>query len=333
MDLETIVKMIQGCLVDSPLIILGSGASVPYGLPTMEQLGKEIKNNKAILSDSKSATLIESINQKGLEVAIDENDVSSNMKNQIRQITWEYINAYDLQLFKEKEFEQLLDPLIKLIRKAITPSPNQMTIVTTNYDRLAEYACDLYAATIVNGFEGNLLRTFDGFSRHVNIQRVRSRERVVKILKVHGSLDWFIRDGKIFSIPLTEKIPEKCCPLIIPPGKDKYSNTHAEPYRTIIAEADTEFKRAKSFLCIGYGFNDAHIQPILLEQVNGGKPIVVITKAVTEACRKLIIDASLQRNIVLEAGDNDNSTNVYFNGKCSIIDRNIWALENFMEVW
>lgn len=334
MELETVVKKIQGYLVDSPLTILGSGASVPYGFPTMNELGKEIKKSKIIISDPVAKLFFESIDEVGLEAAIDRHDISSPIKEEIRRITWGYINASDMECFQRIIEGERLDPLVKLIKKVISPSPNQTSIVTTNYDRLIEYAIDLYGASIVTGFEGNLIKKFDGFSTDINNKRVRARERVVKILKVHGSLDWFENADEMISTPLTMGSPEDYTPLIVPPGKDKYSNTHSEPYRTIISEADKEFKLAKSFLSVGYGFNDLHIQPILLEQVREGKPIVVITKAATDSCHKLIIDADLPRYVVLEADDKtENNTKVYSDEGSCLIDRNIWSLDEFMEVW
>lgn len=125
----------------------------------------------------------------GLEAAIDNNALSENAKNRIRTLTWKCINETDLKLFKGKNLEDRMQSLVKLIKKIITTSPNQLTIVTTNYDRLSEYATDLYGASTVTGFEGNLFRKFDGFSEHVNNKRIAARERVVKILKE----TWFIR--------------------------------------------------------------------------------------------------------------------------------------------
>lgn len=67
----------------------------------------------------------------------------------------------------------------------------------------------------------------------------------------NSSLDWFVApDGTIASFPLARTIPENFQPLIVPPGKDKYSSTHDEPYRTIIAEADNAFVQAGAYLCV-----------------------------------------------------------------------------------
>ena len=333
MDLNDVAKMIQEYLSDSPLVVLGSGASVPYGLPTMGGLASELREDAVLQNEKNSTKLFSDMDSLGLEAAIDNSLLSENAKNQIRILTWDCINKKDLVLFRDKNLVDKMQSLVQLIKKIITTSPNQFTVVTTNYDRLSEYAADLYGASTVTGFEGNFLRKFDGFSDSINNKRIAARERVVKILKVHGSLDWFkANDDSIVSFPLQEKIPTGYTPLIVPPGKEKYSTTHEEPYRTIIEEADKEFKKACSFLCIGYGFNDSHIQPKLISQIkSGGKPIVVITKKATDECIRLVADTNVKKYLILE--DNGSGTRVITNDEDTNISCSIWSLKDFMEVW
>lgn len=52
LDLNDVAKMIQEYLSDSPLVVLGSGASVPYGLPTMGGLASELRED-AVLQNEK----------------------------------------------------------------------------------------------------------------------------------------------------------------------------------------------------------------------------------------------------------------------------------------
>lgn len=333
MDLNDIAKLIQEYLADNPLVVLGSGASVPYGLPTMGGLADVLRKDSSLQAEKESAKLFSDMDLIGLEAAIDDNYLSDNAKNRIRTLTWEYINKMDLKLFKNSNLKDRLQDLEKLIKKIVTTSSNQLTIVTTNYDRVSEYATDLYGASTVIGFEGNLIRKFDGFSECVNNKRIAARERVVKILKVHGSLDWFKSENEdIVSFPLQEQIPLGFTPLIVPPGKEKYSTTHDEPYRSIIEEADKEFKKAGSFLCIGYGFNDSHIQPKLISQIkSGGKPIVVITKEATSECLRLVADTNVKKYIILE--DNGSETRIRSNNEVTTVSGSIWSLNEFMKVW
>lgn len=332
-DINSLAKKIQEYLADSPLVVLGSGASVPYGLPTMGRLASELSNDPILQAEKDSDKLFSDMSKIGLEAAIDRNALTENAKTQIREVTWKCISNADIELYRDEELADRLQPMIQMIKKIITASPNQLTIVTTNYDRLSEYATDIYGATTVTGFEGNLLRKFDGFSEDVNRRRIAARERVVKILKVHGSLDWFQdREGNTVSRPVQEYLPLGYTPLIVPPGKEKYSTTHEEPYRTVIEEADKEFRKAGSFLCVGYGFNDSHIQPKLITQIkDGGKPIVVITKQATEECLRLVTDANVQKYLILE--ENGTQTKVITNEGEYTVKESVWSLDNFMKVW
>ena len=155
-------------------------------------------------------------------------------------------------------------------------------------------------------------------SMSLKTKRTRSRERVVDIWKVHGSLDWFnASDGTVTAFPLTRTIPHDFQPLIIPPGKEKYSSTHDEPYRTIISQADNAFVQAGAYLCVGYGFNDEHIQPKLLAQISCGKPIV---------------EAGISKYLIFERS-NSTHTKVYGNGWEEIYEGQYWLLDNFMKIW
>ena len=44
MDFEALLKQLQDWTNKVPLLILGSGASVPFGLPSMWTLGEHLKN-------------------------------------------------------------------------------------------------------------------------------------------------------------------------------------------------------------------------------------------------------------------------------------------------
>ena len=210
---------------------------------------------------------------------------------------------------------------------------DKAVVVTTNYDRLSDYAADGIGASSVTGFEGSYIRKLELPTNFAATKRVRVRERIVDIWKVHGSLDWFVdAKGEVFSFPLSQEIPVGFSPLIVPPGKDKYSSTHNEPYRSIISEADKAFTAAGAYLCIGYGFNDEHIQPKLLAQIASGKPIVILVRTITDACKQHIISAGIRKYLIFERSD-DSHTKVYGNGWSEIYDGQFWCLDEFLKVW
>lgn len=333
MFLNDCICLAQAYLQNSPLIVLGSGASVPYGLPSMKMLALEICKKHSSIDDEGFDNFCDLLNDGyDLESALDKSTLKEETLNLIREIVWECINKCDLKFFENNTMYNDF-AIAKLFNKVIKPAPNKVSVVTTNYDRIAEYAADVINATIITGFEGSLIRKLEVPSQSTFIKRIRARERIVEIWKVHGSLDWFFTDdGEIRSYPLSTKIPPNHSPMIIPPGKDKYNKTHSEPYRTIIAQADTAFLRAGSYLCIGYGFNDEHIQPKLLNEIRQGKAVVVLVKKMTDACRKYIIDSEIKKYIIFESADN-GKTAVYTNGWNGLYDGEFWKLNEFINIW
>ncbi|MDO4921353.1 MAG: SIR2 family protein [Phascolarctobacterium sp.] len=332
MEWNVCMSMLQEYLENRPLIVLGSGASMPYGLPSMGILAEEIKKSAIVISDPNYGTLCTAIDSLGLESAIDSVALLPQTLNAIRCVVWKTVNENDLSYFDRNSVNPP-QALADLIRKVLAPTPNKAVIVTTNYDRLAEYSADGVGATTVTGFEGTLIKKLELPVAQLRMRRTRARERVVDIWKVHGSLDWFIApDGTVAAFPLSRKIPDTFQPLIIPPGKEKYSTIHDEPYRTMIAEADNAFVQAGAYLCIGYGFNDEHIQPKLLTQISKGKPIVVLARTMTAACRKHIVDAGIQKYLVFENAD-DLHTKVYGNGWEETYEGQYWLLDNFLNIW
>ena len=335
MEYKDCLQQIQKYLENSPLIILGSGSSAAYGLPLMDELSDEIKNHSSEFEANEFALLCKNLVSMNLEEAIDKTTLSETSFNTLRRIVWQYINERDMKLLQRLSQDKSDFALADLLRKVIYTAPNNATVVTTNYDRLAEYAVDLIGATIVTGFEGNLIRSLEFPSANVHNRRIRVRERVVNVWKVHGSLDWFSNNNSndIVSFPFSMGIPSNYGPLIIAPGKGKYNFTHKEPYRDIIAQADIAFSKAGSFLCIGYGFNDDHIQPKLIEQIKNGKPIVVLCQTATEACKQNIESTEVRMFAIIEYST-ETKTSVTGSGYKEVYDGNFWELSGFIKtIW
>lgn len=332
MDWNGCLSIMQGYLENSPLIVLGSGASMPYGLPSMSNLADCIKSNAIVKDDPNYGAFCALLSSDGLEKTIDSVSLNEVTIQAIRTTTWEEVNRSDLDYLKTHTFSPP-ESLVKLFEKVLAPTPNKAVVVTTNYDRLPDYAADGVGASSVTGFEGSYIRKLELPTNSVTTKRVRARERIVEIWKVHGSLDWFTdAKGEISAIQLLDEIPVGFSPLIVPPGKDKYSSTHNEPYRSIISEADKAFTTAGAYLCVGYGFNDEHIQPKLLAQIANGKPIVILVRTMTNACKHHIIDAGIRKYLIFERAD-DSHTKVYGNGWSETYDGQYWSLDEFMKVW
>ena len=333
MNLEECLKIIQKYLENAPLVVLGSGASLP-DLPSMDTLKEAIVSRKMEFVNDITSTLWNNLATMNLEEAVDKSNLTETGKHLLRTIVWQCVNHADLKYFNKFIASAIDFPLANLFQKIIKPTPNCVNVVTTNYDRLAEYAADYIDATAITGFEGRFLLKPALPAEGLKKRRIHARDRMVSIWKVHGSLDWFTNlEKNLIAYPLMRDIPVGHTPLIIPPGKDKNSTTHSEPFRDIITQADNAFKAAGSFLCIGYGFNDEHIQPKLISQIRNGKPVVILAKQATDSCRRNILQSVIAKRIVIEEA-NEGKTKITVGENDLIVDGDLWNLKTFVQhIW
>lgn len=335
MDFEQFIKQLQIWTNQIPLIILGSGASVPFGLPSMWKLGEYIKEN-VVLTDPDDIIQFEKFKTHfethgNLESTLLSLQLSDSVLKQIVIRTWEMVNKIDLDIYSKLSSDYDF-PLRNLISHLLNYAGRKLSIVTTNYDRLAEYASSLSKAIICTGYSQNY---FGHFSPHIhtnNLTSIVGYSGQVNIWKVHGSLDWFTISGQeSIQMPLRHSIPTDSKPMIVTPGLSKYLETHNEPYRTIFTQADSAIETANSYICIGYGFNDIHVQPKLITQIKANKPIVVLAKEITENTKAAIIGNKGARYILMEESNEGKDTKIYSStyGESIIENKSYWQLGEF----
>ena len=263
-----------------------------------------------------------------LEIQLNDTVLKSVLK-----ATWELISKTDLEAYKQFVLNGEEMPLAILMKHLLSTTNRKLSIVTTNYDRIAEYSASIANAFICTGYALNYIGHFSD-SIHTNaLANIKGYSGQVNIWKVHGSLDWFeTPNKKNIHLPLCNNIPQGYKPLIVTPGLSKYAETHKEPYRTIFTQADTEIQNANGFLCIGYGFNDEHVQPKLIQQIKS-KPIIVITKELTPKTKEAIIDGDCKNYILMEES-RGNHTKVYSSnqGEHTIEGVSYWQLSEYIKL-
>lgn len=339
MEIDALLKLIQDWTNRVPLIILGSGASVPFRLPSMWTLGEHLKNNISFSEpdDIDQFEMFKSILDKvnDLEATLLQIQLRPTVLEKVIFETWTLVNKHDIEAFENLLEGKLEFPLAELTTHLLKSAQRKVSIVTTNYDRLAEYAASISNAFICTGFSQNFVGHFSKSIHQQDLTKLSGFKGQVNIWKVHGSLDWFKSHEEMDrQLPYRSTIPVNHKPLIVTPGLSKYYETQLEPFRTIFTEADNEIEKATSFLCIGYGFNDIHVQPKLIAQIKSGKPIIVITKELTPKTKQSIIDAGCKQFILIEEA-NGKDTRVYsssFAGELIIPDVNYWTLSEYLKL-
>ncbi len=331
--IETIEKQAQEYSGKVPLIVLGSGASAAYGLSGMWALSQHliasIDSTSLSFEEQKSWEEFCSLLHNGtdLETALHKVQMSAELTQKIINITWQLIHTEDINIYKNFIEGKCVFSLGRLLKHFFRSTRNHLNIITTNYDRLAEYSCDQEGYFSFTGFyPGN-------YRRMAQLDEINVARRV-DIWKVHGSIDWFQND-KNESVGLSNitDIPPNHSPQIVTPGTQKYQRTHQPPYRTIIQHADNALDQSTAYLCIGYGFNDEHIQPKLLTRCTRDEvPIVVITHTITPATRDYILGGKVKKYLVIEKGTKDESSKIYSSSlpEPFEIERQLWSLDGFL---
>lgn len=152
------------------------------------------------------------------------------------------------------------------------PSDPRVQLFTTNYDLLFEKAANEGAFVVIDGFSFTQPRKFSG--RYfdfdiVNREKTRIKQeesfvsKVFHLYKLHGSLNWYKDDtGNI------EQQDSPTKPLIIYPASEKYESSYEQPYFEMMSRFQQALRKENTLLIvIGFGFQDKHIQNVIIEAV------------------------------------------------------------------
>lgn len=317
MGKDQIYKLIQEYLKDPPVVIWGSGATVDFGLPSMQNLNDALKSQFPSFNKDNN----------NLEDELGEDKYKDNFPR-MKTLIYETVKERDLKVLVDiLNNPSKYEGIKKMVEKFLEPYPHIFNIITTNYDRVLEYVLAFYNINYIDGFSGRLLSVFNEELFHVEC------EKAVRLIKVHGSLNWFKVNDEIRYFDISQSYE----PVIIPPGKRKYEMAYDEPYRDLIRFSDDLIKQAKSLLIVGFGFNDAHLTPKIKECMKKNIPVVVIAKNITQTTAELLSVAGCFLAIEESRGDNESKLTYKnrWDRQQTIITTadSLWQLNKFMEIF
>ena len=273
MNIDTIKKLIQEFFQEGTVTIVGSGLSLAEGIPGMWELAKELQVKvPGMLSTPEDEANWEAISNDltsgvGLEQALHNTKPNSTVEECIRKVTAIYIGEAEKCLFedvvrkgKQLRFSEYLQQFN--IRN------QSMAVITTNYDRLIEYACEVNDIMSDTLFVGRYISRFkpdeSKYASCIGVHRKPGKRQkllhapMVTVLKPHGCLSWHLINGIPYSIPNCSVEDS----LIITPGLNKYREGYSVPFDIHRAKANEEIDKAQRYIIIGYGFGDEHLKLI-----------------------------------------------------------------------
>lgn len=339
MDLDEIKKTIQNFFQENTVTIVGSGLSLAEGIPGMSSLSNELQAKiPTIITEpndvDKWAQISSDLsNGIGLEQALHNTKPSSCVEEAIRRITAEYIGNAESNVLQDIMFKQKHLRFSRYISH-FNIRNNGLIVITTNYDRLIEYACEMNGVRIDTLFIGNYFAKYSPsqskYTFCTNITKRKGKPIAeyaprVTVLKPHGCLSWHMIDGDPYSIPQAPFADS----LIITPGINKYKEGYNVPFDMHRSKANESIDAAQRYIIIGYGFSDDHLETHLVHQLKNGKPALILTYSLSVKARDIVRRC---KNITAICSDGKTgSVVVTREGEYPFSNLNLWDLNDMLE--
>ena len=271
----------------------------------------------------------------GLEGALLKHPANDAIESVIIKITAKYVLNEEQKAINRCISENKKLKFSYLFPHISSCTPKMVRVITTNYDRLIEFAAEYEDWGVDSMMVGRYWGRYNpDLSKKLLVEKVVSSGKIprlvyrnhIKIYKPHGSLDWFMAGNT----PMTSCIGAMEEPLIITPGVGKYKKGYGQPFDVHREQGNRAIDSASAILCIGYGFNDDHLQTHLTTKIKSGIKTLILTRGLSDNARKVVCESSNCKALIFNK--NPRGTIVVSNSEDAFIpDVNWWDIEYFVK--
>lgn len=340
MKLAALKKLLQEHFGDGLVLVVGSGLSCAEGVPGMAALGRHLVTHIPASLSAGDNDIWEQIHPliatEGLESALLKYAPTPSLEAAIVQSTGDFIANAEAGIISEVFNNARTLRLTKLIPHLLR-SKDGIPIVTTNYDRLAELACEEAGLGVDTMFCGHFAARLEpsdsywSFVRSVTLVGKNVRYKFApkaSVFKPHGSLDWYHREGSPVRYAGVLPLPR----LIITPGLNKFRSGYESPFDKHREKANDAIDKARRFLILGYGFNDDHLETHLTPRIRSGVKTVILTFELSPKAREIAMTNSNVIAAEFHQQDGIDGARFIING-CETFYPNVdyWDLGGFVE--
>ncbi len=268
------------------LVLAGSGTSLTFNsstpevAPSMGDLWRaceKLPNFQEVLKSvnyySVAGTWSDGKQKKDIELLLSLCDAYiplNNLSKTRQQKVHKFLNkAKEIILQKTNFVDQVptesWDAHNNFIRTLGRRSPKQqrLKLFTTNYDLAFEKAASNTGMIVIDGFEFSNPANFNpAWFQYDIVNRTQNNaylSNVFQLYKLHGSVDWNKSSSIVQKINIQNgSLPQD--PVFIYPSSSKYQVSYDSPYLDMISAFLESVQKPKTALiCIGFGFNDKHL--------------------------------------------------------------------------
>jgi SIR2-like domain len=294
--IDDVIKFVQEHFTDGLVLVVGSGLSAAEGIPGMPDLADCLRRRATTLggNDAKvwANIQLDLDEGEGLEAALKKNAPSATLEAWITDETCKCLLPREREVITAVVRGSQTLRLTAFLSKVLKPTGG-LPILTSNYDRLVEVACEMagfhvdttaigdYAAEF--DYRRSCMRSCRGILPRVGKTPQLDHFPRAIVLKPHGSFDWY----RTVNGPKRSSIEIDAERLMITPGVNKYTAGYEFPFDRHISLANEHIDRSARLLIIGYGFNDDHLQTHLDKRIEGGTPTLILTRRPTPMAQEI----------------------------------------------
>ena len=287
MDFDTFIAFVQSHFSDGLALVIGSGLSAAEGMAGMGPLAAHLSAGSKVLKgdDAKLWSQIQTQLDAGdgLEASLLKHQPTPTLEDFIVRSTCSLLVPQEQTVIGQVISGKRELRLSLLLSRLLKPAAG-LPILTTNYDRLIEVACELAGFHVDTTAIGIYAGAFDHSQSCMGSCRgiiTRGKTKLLShfpravVLKPHGSFDWYRFGGEARRCSV-EIDAER---LIITPGLNKYRAGYDSPFDKHREMANAFIDAAARLVIVGYGFNDDHLQTHLLKRIRGGVPTLILNRS------------------------------------------------------
>jgi len=193
------------------------------------------------------------------------------------------------------------------------PTRDRLHVFTTNYDRVIEWAADQVGLRVLDRFVGALRPTFRSSRLEIDyhysppgpLRDPRHLDGVVRLTKLHGSLDW-VWAGDVHRLPseFGSAVNAGADALLVYPQAAKDFETTYYPYAELFRDFAAATCRPESVLITyGYSFGDSHINRVIRDMLTvPSTHLLIISRTDDDGRARRFADSCHPRQVSLLIG-------------------------------
>jgi hypothetical protein len=290
------------------ILFLGAGASAALGYPVMDRLRTELENR----IKGQNRELLEHLMHLGrvgvdAETILEDIEAFEVLDKRKLGMTFQYAQLKHDKGIKSLDFSGLVS-LCHSLKVAIEESifdvylfrpeckrhfglyeelflmihdfgQRIISVFSTNYDRnVEEFCAGISNIELRDGFvyDAKTRRHIWNPTSSFNAINHRSKRRVVRLFKLHGSLDWKKANGVAERASHETQLQPRVKDLLIYPGRKEPPVDM--PFDQLYRSFEYEMMSNTVCIVIGFSFRDPYLNRIFLDFVRSGRHLIIVSK-------------------------------------------------------